>query len=360
MSPCRPPRTLLLRTLLLLLSLRSAAAAPAEVRLGALFSMFRTQAASYSIDSSGIRRFSSFVMALREINDKSDGIADELLPNTQLKFSFRDSKRDDSSSFFGALELTRDAFGGAGVSAIIGAASSGPSMAAGLVTARLRTPQISYSSTSALLSNYNAYPYFLRTPPSDAFQAQGMADVLTGLFQYSAVATAASTDGYGSAGIAAFVTAASDLGMSVLTSVIFAKDSTAFDNQFAELARVDARIIVLFCQASDAGLFLRGAHAAGVGGPGYLWFGSDAITIPDTWLNNDVLLDLTLRERVMLGYFGLSPSFGTGSKYQEYLTRVRAQPATTGNSTDCNMAKDDEGLNFIWAQDHDSDPATPL
>ena len=276
---------------LLPLGLALAAAQVTEVRLGALFPMFRTQAASYAKDSSGIRRFSAFYLALAEINNKADGIVDWMLPNTTLTFAYRDSKRDDSSAFFSALELTRDSFGGSGVSAIIGAASSGPSASAALVTARSATPQISYSSTSAILSDYNAYPYFLRTPPSDAFQAQGMADLLTGLFGYSAVATAASTDNYGSAGIAAFLTAASDLGMSVLTSVIFAKDSTAFDNQFDELKRVDARIIVVFCQASDAGPFMRGAYEAGIGGSGYMWFGSDAVTISDTWLNNNVLLE---------------------------------------------------------------------
>eukprot|EP00966_Prymnesium_polylepis_P156230 3609346-Prymnesium_polylepis.1 len=88
---------------------------------------------------------------------RTDGIADNLLPNTQLKFAYRDSKRDDSSAFFGALELTQSAFDQKGVHAIVGAASSGPSMAAALVTARAMVPQISYSSTSALLSDGASY-----------------------------------------------------------------------------------------------------------------------------------------------------------------------------------------------------------
>ena len=31
--------------------------------------------------------FSSFFMAIKEINDKTDGVADTLLPNTQLQFA---------------------------------------------------------------------------------------------------------------------------------------------------------------------------------------------------------------------------------------------------------------------------------
>ena len=43
-----------------------------------------SQVASFAKDSSGIRRFSSFLLAVNEINNKSDGIADDLLPNTVL------------------------------------------------------------------------------------------------------------------------------------------------------------------------------------------------------------------------------------------------------------------------------------
>ena len=201
------------RLLLLLLSPSGAwATPPATVNIGGLFPMFKTSAASYAKDASGIDRFSAFKLAIDEINDKTDGVADTLLPNTQLRFAYRDSKRDDGSAFSGALELTRDTFGGAGVSAIVGAASSGPSMSAALVTAKMTVPQISYSSTSSLLSDGKTYSYFLRTPPSDAFQGVGIADLIKNLFGYTRVATVSSTDGYGSAGIAAFHTAADEVG----------------------------------------------------------------------------------------------------------------------------------------------------
>ena len=43
-----------------------------------------SQLQDFAQDSSGIRRFSSFLLAVHEINNKSDGVADELLPNTVL------------------------------------------------------------------------------------------------------------------------------------------------------------------------------------------------------------------------------------------------------------------------------------
>eukprot|EP00966_Prymnesium_polylepis_P280195 6473822-Prymnesium_polylepis.1 len=112
------------------------------VRIGALFPIFKTAAAGYGLDASGVRRFTSFYLALKEINDKNDGVADDLLPNTQLLFAFRDSKRDDGSAFLGALDHASNVFGGDGVSGIIGAASSDPSMAAATISSQFMVPQM--------------------------------------------------------------------------------------------------------------------------------------------------------------------------------------------------------------------------
>lgn len=42
----------------------------------------------------------------------------------------------------------------------------------------IQMPQISYLSTSASLSNYDRYPYFLRTVPSDTAQAQAILSIM--------------------------------------------------------------------------------------------------------------------------------------------------------------------------------------
>ena len=152
-----------------------------RVNIGGLFPRFKTSAAGFTRDDSGTRRFAAFVQAIREINNKTDGVADDLLPHTQLRFTHRDSKRDGASAFVGARELALDAFDGEGIALVIGAASSGPSKLAALALTPSRTPQISYSSTSATLSDGSTYPYFLRTPPSDAFQARGLADLARNL-----------------------------------------------------------------------------------------------------------------------------------------------------------------------------------
>ena len=59
-----------------------------------------------------------------EINDKTDGVADDLLPNTRIEVVFYDSKCDATEGMTGALSLTRNTLA-QGIDAIIGAGCSG-------------------------------------------------------------------------------------------------------------------------------------------------------------------------------------------------------------------------------------------
>ena len=121
------------------------------------------------------------------MNNKTDGIHDHLLPNTRLEFSLFDSKRDDATAMEGAFTLAQDvkqgcaADGGAaagGVDAVIGPASSGPSINAQYVLRQFQVPQVGYSATSPALSDDTLFPYFVRLVPSDAYQAKVLAELI--------------------------------------------------------------------------------------------------------------------------------------------------------------------------------------
>ena len=62
---------------------------------------------------------------------------------------------------------------------VIGAASSSVSVPIASFLRVFNVPQISYSSTSALLSDTNRYDYFFRTVAPDNFQASAMLDIIT-------------------------------------------------------------------------------------------------------------------------------------------------------------------------------------
>eukprot|EP00800_Vazella_pourtalesii_P001277 TRINITY_DN11103_c0_g1_i1.p2 TRINITY_DN11103_c0_g1~~TRINITY_DN11103_c0_g1_i1.p2 ORF type:complete len:105 (+),score=24.70 TRINITY_DN11103_c0_g1_i1:450-764(+) len=61
---------------------------------------------------------------------------------------------------------------------VIGAASSSVSVPIASFLRVFNIPQISYSSTSALLSDVNRYDYFFRTVAPDNFQASAMLDII--------------------------------------------------------------------------------------------------------------------------------------------------------------------------------------
>ena len=87
-------------------------------------------------------------MAIEEINNKSDGVADDLLPNVQLLLAFRDSKCDPTFGNIGAFELLHHSFDGAGVHALVGAGCSSASIPAAKQARLTATPQVSPSATS--------------------------------------------------------------------------------------------------------------------------------------------------------------------------------------------------------------------
>ena len=326
------------------------------VRLGALFPS----------DARGRKRMFAFTMALDEINNSS-----ELLPNTPLLWAWRDDDDDAGAAILGAVELIQQAFDGAGVAAIVGAASSGATMAAAAVAAKFETPLLSYSATSAALSDHAAYAYFLRTVPSDAFQAEAIVGVLVHELGYTRAAIAVSLDAYGSAGREAFVLAAAAAGLEVIAEVGFYADSEEEDlsGPVRRLVEADATIVVLFSPAAGAGRFLVAAHAQGLTGEGHLWFGSDAATTTDLWQSNAQLSsDAALRTAVLTGYFGVRPrAVANTSAAAAFAARFSLRAPTTGNTGDaananngtgaamaCDPATDDDGTR-LWLSASDTD-----
>ena len=64
---------------------------------------------------------------------------------------------------------------------VIGAASSSVSVQVANLLRLFKVPQISYSSSTAELSNKERFPYFSRVLPSDTLQAKAMADLVHSL-----------------------------------------------------------------------------------------------------------------------------------------------------------------------------------
>jgi len=96
--------------------------------------------------------------------------------------------------------------------------------------------------------------------------------------------------------------------------------------------------------------------------PGYLWLGADAVTQPQTFDSVELAPSATQRERIAQGFFGTTAAEPSGTRYHNFLTRLRAMPSTSDATSpgSCNLQLDDEGGSYVWAQDHDGNASTQL
>lgn len=143
-------------------------------------------------------------------------------------------------------------------SGIVGAAASRVSVPVASLVRLFQTPQISYASSSAILSNRDRYEYFYRTIPPDDQQARAMLDILL-KFNWTYVSTIYSQNPYGEPGISEFRELASKNGICIDLDVGI-EDSfveTDFDTLANTLIASSANIVIVFASQDNAEKLLR-------------------------------------------------------------------------------------------------------
>ncbi|OCT90634.1 hypothetical protein XELAEV_18019251mg [Xenopus laevis] len=150
------------------------------------------------------QQFQAMRYAVEEINQRSD-----LLPNITLGFYAYDSCAAQQNEIKGTLWMltgTNEVMPNyccrksPPLSAIIGHSKSTYSMLIGHILGLYKFPQISYFSTSSLLSDRTTFSSFFRTVPSDVFQSRGLAQMVLH-FKWTWVGLIASNDDYGYKGL---------------------------------------------------------------------------------------------------------------------------------------------------------------
>ncbi|XP_075433987.1 vomeronasal type-2 receptor 1-like [Ascaphus truei] len=169
-----------------------------------IFTETPPQGACKRFYSEGYQQFQAMRFTMEEINRRSD-----LLPNLTLGFQIYDSCSVLQQELDGTLKVLTGQVQGipnfccqekSPLAAIIGHSSSTFSILMAHILGLYRYPQISHFSTSSLLSDRTQFPSFFRTVPSDAFQSQGLAQLVL-YFGWTWVGLVALGDDYGQQGI---------------------------------------------------------------------------------------------------------------------------------------------------------------
>ena len=153
----------------------------------------------------GVQRLEAMVLAIQDINSDTS-----FLPGVTLAFEIRDTctqanyALEQSLDYVSARSLKIGSENGTvlGISGVVGAASSGVSIAVANLLRLFNIPQISPASTAAILSDKTRFDYFFRTIPPDSLQARTMAAIIQH-FNWTYIIALHSDDAYGSDGISA-------------------------------------------------------------------------------------------------------------------------------------------------------------
>lgn len=199
-------------------------------------------------------------------------------------------------------------------SGIIGAAASRVSVPIASLVRLFQVPQVSYASSSAILSNRDRYEYFYRTIPPDNQQARAMIDVLL-KFRWTYVSTIYSRNPYGEPGIVEFRLLAAQNGICIdLDEGI--EDSfgdTEFDNLATSLIGSAANVVIVFASQDNAQKLLSRISIT-PSAKRFTWIASDA------WARSINVVHQF--NETAAGLYGFAPLTEHVSQFQDYFSNL--------------------------------------
>ena len=197
------------------------------------------------------------------------------------------------------------------IAAVIGGRSSRVSIAVASLLSNFDIAQISYASTSRLLSNTIQYKSFFRTVPTDENQAQVIVDIVKH-FNWTYVSTVSVDDSYGRLAVSSFQKKATAEGICIAVDQRFPSQNNkqAIAEIITKLKEVEsAKVIILFCAEYEAVDFLDEASKQNL--TERIFIGSDA------WGDSPKIAKL--RREVIQGMLGVVLNGKHIPQFEDYL-----------------------------------------
>ena len=275
----------------------------------------------------GLERMEAMLFAIDIIN--ADAV---LLPNLTLGFDIRDTCSVENIGLDEALDLivtgrqlnietcesdstsrnVTDVL--PPTVGIVGASLSRVSVPVASLGRLFDMPQVSYASTSALLSNKDKYSYFFRTIPSDNLEVQAIIEFLLH-FNWTYISAVYSRDSYGQSGI-------TDLRKRAEEYDICIDVEEGIDSDFdyrtiaRKLANSNAKVVVLYALQEHAERLLEEVTYTAARQT-FTWIASSA------WAQ---AVDIVRRfNETTAGMFGTVPLKESSNDFDEYYSQLTIQ-----------------------------------
>ncbi|NXE61103.1 CASR protein, partial [Calcarius ornatus] len=278
----------------------------------------------------GFRWLQAMIFAIEEINSSPT-----LLPNMTLGYRIFDTCNTVSKALEATLSfvaqnkidsLNLDEFCNCSehipsTIAVVGATGSGISTAVANLLGLFYIPQVSYASSSRLLSNKNQFKSFLRTIPNDEHQAMAMADIIE-YFRWNWVGTIAADDDYGRPGIEKFREEAEERDICIDFSELISQysDEEEIQQVVEVIQNSTARVIVVFSSGPDLEPLIKEIVRRNI--TGKIWLASEA------WASSS-LIAMPEFFRVIGSTIGFALKAGQIPGFREFLQKVH--PKSTNN-----------------------------
>ncbi|XP_044522678.1 extracellular calcium-sensing receptor isoform X2 [Gracilinanus agilis] len=271
----------------------------------------------------GFRWLQAMIFAIEEINNSP-----ALLPNMTLGYRIFDTCNTVSKALEATLSfvaqnkidsLNLDEFCNCSehipsTIAVVGATGSGISTAVANLLGLFYIPQVSYASSSRLLSNKNQYKSFLRTIPNDEHQATAMADIIE-YFRWNWVGTIAADDDYGRPGIEKFREEAEERDICINFSELISQysDEDEIQHVVEVIQNSTAKVIVVFSSGPDLEPLIKEIVRRNI--TGRIWLASEA------WASSS-LIAMPEFFHVIGGTIGFGLKAGQIPGFREFLQKV--------------------------------------
>ncbi|XP_069464362.1 extracellular calcium-sensing receptor-like [Ambystoma mexicanum] len=282
---------------------------------------FREKPAPITCQRFGFQNYQwlqAIVFAIEEINKNPN-----ILPNVTLGFWIYDSCTIIQRALEGTLQILTGkgvpipnyrCKGNVPLAGVIGEAVSSCSITMARLLGLYRYPQISYVSSSPILSDRLQFPSFFRTIPSDDFQSRGLAQLLIH-FGWTWIGLLADDDDYGQQGIQLLKHELTSAGACVAFSeniMLSRADRNAF-RIIPVIKGSTANVIVIF--SSEAGLTPLMEEMVRQNVTGKTWIASEA------WSTSS-LLSMERYWDILAGTIGFAIHSGEMPGFEAHLTSI--------------------------------------
>ena len=327
----------------------------------------------------GPERVEAMLFALDTINADSN-----LLPGVELGYDIRDTCHSETLGLDEAIDLiiegsnlniascpfdcvpdatTNETAKATPVptAGIVGAAGSRVSVPVASLGRLFQMPQVSYASTSPLLTDRTRYSYFRRTIPADDLQVLAMVDILNH-FGWNYVSILHSEDTYGSSGVNEFVNVSARNGICIdlRQGLPPSFSDSDYDRVVENLGNSRARVVIFFANQDSVRQILTRVYQNETLQRNFTWIASDG------WAHANNLVRQF--NETAAGLFGVLPLTDHLASFDDYISQLTINSNTRNHwfpewyaaFATCTLGENCDNNSNITSFSYDQDGFVPL